>query len=165
LSRYRCELGKRAATSLLWLCCCAANVPADVRVSATAGALTFDHDGAILSTALVCPGFTFDSFGATGPKLSPDNHWALVDVVGPYTPGNVARTHALVQVTTGAIVLAPNFPTYLGIPASLEPLAWASGERSTLAYPGGKFATLREPPLRPIPSVSCARNATSGGGS
>jgi hypothetical protein len=130
-------------------------VPGVVHVSATDRALTFDHDGRVLSTAVICPGFTFDRFGMSGPRLSPDNHWALVDVVGPYTPGNVPRTHALVQVTTGAVVLAPNFPAYLGVPASLEPIAWASGERSTLAYPDGKSATLLEPPRRAIPPLVC----------
>ncbi len=135
--------------------CCGASVPADIRVSVTESTISFAHDGTVLSTAVVCPGLTFDGFGASGPKLSPDNHWALVDVLGPYTPGNVPRTHALVEVTTGAIVLAPNFPAYLGIPSSLEPLAWASGQRATVAYPNGKSATLHDPPLHAIPTERC----------
>ncbi|MBD5633990.1 MAG: hypothetical protein IAI49_05870 [Candidatus Eremiobacteraeota bacterium] len=144
------------ALCVLWIGCCAANVPANVRVSVTDGSLSFDHNGTILSTAVICPGLRFDRFGVSGPQLSPDNHWLLVDVIGPFSPGNVPRTHALVQVATGAVVLAPNFPTYLGVPTSLQPIAWASGQRATLAYPNGKSATLREPPLRPIPAERCS---------
>jgi hypothetical protein len=143
------------ALSITWLCC-AASVPANLHLSVTDRSLTFDHNGAVLSTAVICPGFTFDRFGITGPRLSPDNHWVLIDVIGPYTPGNVPRTHALVEVETGALVLAPNFPTYLGVPTALEPLAWASGRRATLAYQNGKFATIHEPLAKRIPALACA---------
>jgi hypothetical protein len=132
-----------------------ASVPPNVYPSVTDRAITFVHDGTVLSTAVVCPGYAFDQFGSSGPKFSPDNHWVLIDVRGPFTPGNVPRTEALVQVTTGAIVFAPNFPAYLGVPAALQPIAWASGERATLAYPGGRSATLHDPPLHPIPALRC----------
>ncbi len=138
------------------MCSAATSIPANVHLTLTDRALTLVHDGTILSTAIVCPGFTFDQFGATGPRLSPDNHWVLIDVKGPYTPGNVPRTHALIEVASGSIVFAPNFPTYLGIPASYDPIAWASGQRATVAYPNGKSATIHDPPLRPIPAERCA---------
>jgi hypothetical protein len=145
------------ALALLGLGSCAANVPAGVHVSVTKEAVSFDANGVVLSTAVLCPGFAFDQFGAYGPKLSPDNHWALVDVQGPFTPGNVPRTEALVRVVTGELVFAPNFPAYLGVPATLVPISWASGQRATLVYPGGKSATIADPPLRPIPAPHCVR--------
>ena len=152
---------RSVALALAWACCSGAGVPANLHVTLTDRALTFDHDGHVLSTAVVCPGYVFDSFGPTGPQFSPDNHWLLVDVKGPFTPGNVPRTHALVRVATGDIVLAPNFPAYLGIPTSLEPMAWASGRRSTVAYGDGKSATLEEP-HRAIPPQRCSAGASAG---
>lgn len=145
------------AFALLWLGSCAANVPANLHVSVTKEAVSFDANGVVLSTAVLCPGFAFDQFGAYGPKLSPDDHWALVDVQGPFTPGNVPRTEALVRVVTGEIVFAPNFPIYLGVPATLVPISWASGQRATLVYPNGKSATIADPPLRSIPAPQCIR--------
>jgi hypothetical protein len=151
--------------ALVWLACCAAtSVPSNLHLSLTTRALTFDHDGRIVSTAIVCPGYEFDQFGTTGPRFSPDNHWVLVDVKGPFTPGNVPRTHALVEVTSGRIVLAPNFQTYLGIPPSLEPIAWASGQRATVAYPNGKSAPIHDPPLRALPAERCGAGTPASAG-
>ena len=131
-------------------------VPANVRVATTDRTLRFTSGDVTLSTATLCPGFTFDQFGLTGPMFSPDFHWVLVDVLGPFLPGNVARNHALVEVLTGAIVSSPQFPDYLGGPSSLDPDAWASGQRQTLAYKDGRSAVVREPPLRPIPPQRCS---------
>ena len=150
------------ALALVLTCGTAASVPVDVHLSVTDRSITFVHDGTVVSTAIVCPGYAFDEFGTAGPRFSPDNHWVLIDVKGPFTPGNVQRTQALVQVTTGAIVLAPNFPTYLGVPTTLLPIAWASGQRATLAYPNGKSATIVDPPLHPIPSQRCIPGALPG---
>lgn len=153
----------RRAAALAVFACGGASVPADVHVSATPRTLTFDHDGTVFATAVICPGFAFDTFGTAGPKFSPDNHWLLVDVIGPYEPGDVPRTRALVEVPTGRVVLAPNFPEYLGVPTTLQPIAWASGQRATLAYPNGKSATLHEPPLRAIPPERCAATPAAPG--
>ncbi len=147
------------AVGALWLCL-GARVPAGIHPSITDRAVTFDSNGVVLSTAVVCPGYAFDQFGRSGPTLSPDDHWLLVVVKGPFTPGNVPRTSALVQVATGAIVFAPSFPTYLGIPTTLEPVAWASGRRATLAYASGQSATIHDPPLRPIPALRCVAGAS-----
>jgi hypothetical protein len=130
-------------------------LPANLRVSATPRSLTVDHNGTVLSTALVCAGYAFDRFGKTGPTFSPNQHWILIDVLGPYAPGNVPRTHALVQVATGAIVLAPDFPVYLGIPATIEAPAWASGRLATLTDAKGKTFAVPDPPLRAIPGERC----------
>lgn len=150
---------RRVALGAIWMCV-AARVPAGIHPSITDRAVTFDSDGVVLSTAVVCPGYAFDQFGRSGPTFSPDNHWLLVEVKGPFTPGNVPRTAALVQVMTGAIVFAPSFPTYLGVPTTLEPIAWASGRRATLAYAEGKSATIHDPPLHPIPALHCATGTT-----
>ncbi len=109
-----------------------------------------------MSTATICPGYEFVAVGAGGPHLSPDLHWILVDVRGPFTPGNVPLTHALAHVATGAVVLSPDFPRYFGVPATRDRLAWASGERATLRYNDGKTATVKDPPLRPLPVTRCA---------
>jgi hypothetical protein len=69
----------------------------------------------------------------------------------------VPRTEALVRVVTGELVFAPNFPAYLGVPATLVPISWASGQRATLVYPSGKSAPITDPPLRPIPAPQCVR--------
>jgi hypothetical protein len=80
----------------------------------------------------------------------------LVDVLGPFEPGNVARTHALIDVRTGGLVLAPNFPAYVDVPSTLGGLSWASGERATLRYAQeGRSADLHDPPLRPLPITTC----------
>lgn len=135
----------------------AAAVPPNPNVSLTTRALTIlESNGHIISTATLCPGFAFDQFGGTGPRFSPDQHWILVDVLGPYAPGNVGRNHALIHVTSGRLVTSTNFEHYLGVPATLETLAWASGERETLRYHDGKTATLRDPPLRELPEQACA---------
>ncbi len=135
----------------------AVTVPSDVVISATNESLTvLAARGHIISTATVCPGFTFSQLGATGPKLSPNRHWILVDVLGPYEPGNVVRNHVIVQVTTGKFVTSPNFKAYLGVPSSLQPIAWASGERATLRYADGSLATVHDPPIHVIPVARCA---------
>ena len=133
-----------------------AAVPPNPNVTLTSRALTvLETDGHIVSTATLCPGFEFSQFGRTGPQFSPDQHWILVDVLGPYEPGNVGRNHALIHVATGRLVTSANFQKYLGVPATLETLAWASGERETLRYHDGKTASLREPP-RNLPEQRCA---------
>jgi len=128
-------------------------------VSVTDRALLLDSGGMIVSTALLCPGYTFDGFGNGGPRLSPDQHWVLVDVRGPYEPGNVPRTHALVNVRTGALVISSAFAATVGVPNTSDALAWASGERSTLRYADGRTAALRDPPLRPLPVQRCTLTA------
>ena len=134
----------------------AAAVPPNPNVTLTSTAITvLQSDGHIISTATLCPGYQFDQFGRTGPRFSPDQHWILVDVLGPFAPGNVERNHVLVHVTTGRLVTSPNFQRYLGVPATSQTLAWASGERETLRYEDGKTATLRDPP-RELPAQTCA---------
>jgi len=103
----------------------------------------------------VCAGYTFDSFGNGGPQFSPDQHWVLVDVRGPYTPGNVARTHVLVNVRTGHLVFAPNFLRTLGVPNASDALAWVSGERETLRYGSGATHALVDPPKSQLPLERC----------
>ena len=139
-------------------------LPPNPNVTLTSRALTvLETDGHIISTATLCPGFEFSQFGPTGPQFSPDQHWILVDVLGPYQPGNVGRNHVLIHVATGRIVTSANFQTYLGVPATLETLAWASGERQTLRYHDGKTAALREP-SRDLPEQRCAPAAPAARG-
>jgi hypothetical protein len=118
--------------------------------------ITLAVAGSVLSSATLCPEYAFDTLGSGGPTVSPDLHWILVDVRGPFEPANVPVTHAIIEVTTGAIVTAPDFPKYLGVPATRDPLAWASGERATLRYKGDKLATIHDPPLHPLPPFDCA---------
>lgn len=136
-----------------------APLPPNITVSLTARSLTLASDGVVISTALVCPGYAFDSFGNGGPRLSPDQHWVLVDIRGPFAPGNVPRNHALVNVRTGTVIAAPDFPALLDIPAAPDALAWASGERSTLRYASGKTVPLRDPLRRAVPKLRCAAEA------
>lgn len=125
-------------------------------MSVTDRALLLVSGGNIVSTALVCPGYTFDGFGNGGPRFSPDQHWVLVDVLGPYAPGNVARTHALVNVRSGRLVFAPEFARILGVPNLSDALSWASGERATLRYADGKTFALHDPPRVALPLERCA---------
>jgi len=129
--------------------------PPSIHVSVTDRAIVIDDRGHVVSTATICPGFAFDMLGVGGPQFSPDRHWVLVDVRGPFEPGNVPRNHALVRVATGGIVLSSDFPRYLGVPSSLDPVAWASGDRATLRYKDGTTANLKEPPLHPLPAARC----------
>ena len=131
-------------------------LPPDLHVSVTSDSLLVDSDGRVISTARVCPGYQFVTFGASGPKFSPNQHWILVDVRGPFTPGNVERNRALVHVASGALIASPDFPKYAGVPSTLDALAWASGERATLRYANGKTARVAEPPLHPFPAQRCA---------
>ncbi len=134
----------------------AAALPSDPGISLTNNSLTvLEASGRIVSTATVCPGYTFSQLGTTGPKLSPNRHWILVDVLGPYEPGNVGRNHALVQVATGRTVISPNFKAYLGVPGTLQPLSWVSGERAMLRYTDGTTAVVHDPPRHPIPREQC----------
>ena len=132
-------------------------IPSDARIALQSErSLSVAGDGVTLSTTTICPGYAFVQIGPGEPVLSPDLHWVLVDVLGPFEPGNVPRTHALVQVSDGAIVLAPNFPEYFGVPTSLQALAWASGERAVLRYSDGTTERIRDTPLKPIPTLHCA---------
>ncbi|GAC1444343.1 MAG: hypothetical protein NVS3B17_21020 [Vulcanimicrobiaceae bacterium] len=106
-------------------------------MSVTDRALLFDSGGTIVSTAVLCPGYAFVQYGSGGPRFAPDQHWVLVDILGPYAPGNVIRTHVLVDVRTGTLVRATAFRRVLGLPDAPDSLAWASGERQTLRYPDG----------------------------
>jgi len=146
------------AALLAWAACTAEFVPSDVRLSVDSPQrITVVAAGTVLSQANLCPTYQFDTLGPGGPTLSPDLHWILVDVKGPFEPGNVPVTHALIQVTTGALVTAPDFPTYAGVPSSRDPLAWASGLRSTLRYKNESLASLHDPPPRPFPAFDCGR--------
>ncbi len=118
--------------------------------------MTLAAGGTVLSSATVCPGYAFDTLGPGGPRLSPDLHWVLVDVLGPFLPGDVARTHALIAVDSGAIIMSTDFPEYAGAPATASPLTWASGEREVLRYNDGKTVSLRDGPLKPVPPLQCA---------
>jgi hypothetical protein len=149
----RSFLGRALAATLLPFGCLATFVPSDVHVSTSENALSFSSGGRTLSTATLCPGYEFDQFGLTGPTFSPDLHWVLVDVLGPFEPGNVARNHALIEVATGAIVPSSEFPK-LGVRTTLTPIAWASGRRQTLHYDSGADATVRDP-ARPLPRPVC----------
>lgn len=150
--------GVRRALALtgLALGCLGAVAPPSVHASLTDRAIVVDDRGRIVSTATICPGFQFDSLGVGGPAFSPDRHWLLVDIRGPFEPGNVPRNHALVEVASGRIVLSSDFPRYLGVPASMDAVAWASGAREMLRYKDGSTATLTEPPLQPLPATHCA---------
>ena len=123
-----------------------ASLPPNIRISATNRSLVFDSNGTIVSTALLCPGYTFDAFGKGGPRLSPDQHWALVDVRGPYEPGNIARAHVLAYVRSGIIVFSSDFPSAVGIPTPTDGIDWSSGERATLRYRDGRTFALIDPP-------------------
>ncbi len=131
-------------------------VPSNVRLEETPHTLTFTSDGVVLSSATLCPAFAFDTLGVGEPTFSPDLHWVLVDVLGPFEPGNVARTHAIIDVRTGGLVLGPDFPAYVGVKTTTGTVAWASGELATLRdQSDGHTANLRDPPLRPLPITSC----------
>ena len=123
-----------------------ASLPPNIRISATDRSLVFDSNGTIVSTALLCPGYAFEAFGTGGPRLSPDQHWALVDVRGPYEPGNVARNHVLAYVRTGVVIFGSDFPTAVGVPRPADRIDWSSGERATLRYKDGKTYRLVDPP-------------------
>jgi hypothetical protein len=146
---------RRAVAGVLALGLIGALAPPSMHVTMTARAIVVDDAGHVVSTATICPGFAFDALGVGGPQFSPDRHWVLVDVRGPFEPGNVPRNHALVQVTTGAVVLSADFPRYLGVPSSLDPIAWASGDRATLRYKDGSTATIKEPLLHALPATRC----------
>jgi hypothetical protein len=143
------------AATLLFTGALGAFIPSNVRISTSDSELEFSSDGKTIATATLCPGYKFDQFGVTGPTFSPDLHWVLVDVLGPFEPGNVARNHALVEVATGAIVPSSAFPEYLGVRSTPDALQWRSGERQTLHYQSGADATVPEPTLRPVPRPSC----------
>jgi hypothetical protein len=131
-------------------------VPSNVRLEETAHTLTFTSDGNVLSSATLCPAFAFDTLGVGEPTFSPDLHWVLVDVLGPFEPGNVARTHALIDVRTGGLILGPDFPAYVGVKTTSGSVSWASGELATLRdQSNGHTADLRDPPVRPLPIVTC----------
>jgi len=153
--------GRLLAAAAIGLCCTGAQIPSNVRMLTSDRVLTFTTDGRTISAATLCPGYQFDQLGTGGPVFSPDRHWVLVDVLGQFTPGNVARNHALVSVATGGLVLAPDFPRYAGIPMTLDPLTWASGQRATLRYKNGQAKPVRDPPPLPYPLASCppARHA------
>ncbi len=149
------------AALLVWFTSTAAFVPAGVRVSVdTPQRITVAVAGSVLSSATLCPNYAFATLGVGAPTISPDLHWILVDVKGPFEPANVPVTHALIEVTTGAVVIAPDFPTYLGVPSTRDPLAWASGERATLRYKSDKLATIHDPPLHALPPLECAHQPT-----
>jgi hypothetical protein len=146
------------AAIFAWLACTAQFVPSGVRLSLdTPQRITVVVAGAVLSHASLCSNYQFQTLGPGGPTLSPDLHWILVDVKGPYEPGNVPVTHALIQVTTGALVTSPDFPVYAGVPSTRDALAWASGLRSTLRYKNETLAPLKDPPPRPFPPFDCGR--------
>ncbi len=149
---------RRVTALVAWFACTAEFVPAGVRIAVDAPQrITIAVAGSVLSTATVCPNYEFDTLGVGGPTLSPDLHWILIDVRGPFEPADVPVTHALIQVTTGALVTAPDFPAYVGVPSTRGALAWASGERATLRYGDGKLATVKDPPLRALPALDCSR--------
>jgi len=144
------------ALALVWICCSAAYVPADTRVATlTPHEMVILGDGRVLSTMTLCPSFAFATLGPGSPRLSPDRHYLLVDILGPFEPADVGRTHAIVDVLSGGVVLSQLFPEYFGVPGSLEPLAWASGERAVLRYQNGTTARLHEPPLKALPRNPC----------
>ena len=152
---------RRVAVALAWTVLGAAFVPSDAHLSITDRAITVDSAGRVLSTATLCPGFAFDAIGNGGPHFSPDLHWVLVDIRGPFTPGNVPRNHALVDVATGGIATSGMFATYLGVPSTLRPLGWVSGERATLRYADGTTHAVHDPPLRPMPAAPCTSATTA----
>ena len=90
-----------------------------------------------------------------GPKFSPDQHWVLVDVLGPFEPGNVARNHAIVDVRTGRFITSADFPHFLGVPSTSQPVSWASGQLATLRYSDGTTVALRDPALHAFPFSRC----------
>jgi hypothetical protein len=140
----------------LWLCCTAVSIPPDLHMAESNGRLTFSSNNGVLSTTAVCPGYRFDQLDTGGPTFSPDFHWVLVDVLGPFEPGNVPRNHALIYVASGRMILAPQFPYYVGVPATTDTLSWASGRRAALRYTNGKSVTVHDPPLHPLPPERCA---------
>jgi hypothetical protein len=79
----------------------------------------------------------------------------LVDVLGPFEPGNVLRDHAVIDVRSGRFVVSRDFKKYLGVPGTLLPVAWASGLRATLRYQDGTTANLHDPPLQDFPQAPC----------
>ena len=141
---------------MAWLALAAAPLPPNPALTLTNTALSVvDGTGHIISTATLCTGFEFVQLGVAGPKLSPDQHWVLVDVLGPFEPGNVQRNHAIVDVRSGRFVVSSDFKKYLGVPGTLLPIAWASGQRATLRYEDGALATLHDPPLQGFPQTPC----------
>jgi len=149
---------RRLAALLVWLACSAQFVPSDVRLSIDSPRrITVATAGSVISSVTLCPDYQFATLGAGEPTLSPDLHWILVDVKGPYEPASVPVTHALIQVTTGAIVTSPDFPAYAGVPSTLDPITWASGLRSTLRYKNETLAAVKDPPPRHFPPLACAR--------
>ncbi len=148
------------ALATAWLALAAAPLPPNPNLTLTNTALSvIDNSGHIISTATLCPGFEFAQLGAAGPKLSPDQHWVLVDVLGPFEPGNVQRNHAIVDVRNGRFVVSSDFKKFLGVPGTLLPLGWASGLRATLRYADGTTASLHDPPLQGFPQAPCAQRA------
>jgi hypothetical protein len=143
-----------------WLTLGAAPLPPNPNLSLTNSAISvIDRTGHIISTATLCPGYEFVQLGVAGPKFSPDQHWVLVDVLGPFEPGNVARNHAIVDVHSGRFVVSADFPHFLGVPSTSLPVSWASGELATLRYSDGKTASLRDPALHAFPNLRCAVTA------
>jgi hypothetical protein len=142
--------------AIAWFLLGVSPLPPNPNLTLTNTAISvIDSSGHIISTATLCPGYEFAQLGAAGPKFSPDQHWVLVDVLGPFEPGNVQRNHAIVDVHSGRFVVSPDFPKYLGVPGTLLPLAWASGLRATLRYQDGKTANVHDPPLQAFPQSPC----------
>lgn len=125
-------------------------------MSVTDHSLLFVSRGAIVSTAVLCSQFSFVTYGPTGPTFSPDQHWVLVDVLGPKAPGAIVATHALVEVRSGRIVFADDFARVLGIVNPPGTLAWASGRRQTLRYGDDKTVSLPERDGKALPIKRCA---------
>ena len=150
-----------AALAAAWLALGAAPLPPNPNLSLTDSALSvIDGVGHIISTATLCPGYEFVQLGVAGPKLSPNQHWVLVDVLGPFEPGNVARNHVIVDVHTGRFVTSADFPHFLGVPSTSLPVSWASGQLATLRYSDGKTVALRDPALRAFPDPRCETATT-----
>jgi hypothetical protein len=141
---------------LAWLTLGAAPLPPNPNLSLTNSAISvIDGMGHIISTATLCPGYEFVQLGVAGPKFSPNQHWVLVDVLGPFEPGNVARNHAIVDVRSGRFIVSADFAHFLGVPGTSLPVAWASGELATLRYSDGHTAPLRDPALHAFPTPHC----------
>lgn len=137
-------------------------LPPDLVVTLTNDSMTvLDANGRILSTALACPGYEFAQFGASGPKFSPDQHWILVDILGPLDPGNVGRNHAIVDVRTGGYVVGSDFPRALGVAATTKPVSWASGRFAALRYDDGTVSAPIDPGGRRLPVRRCDAPARS----
>lgn len=132
-------------------------LPANLGVTSTNDSIVVvASDGRIISTTVACAGFRFAQFGEAGPKFSPDQHWILVDLLGPLEPGNVPRVHAIVDVRHGGFVIDRDFTRYLGIAASPKALSWASGRRAAIRYDDGSAAEIEQRRVRPFPAERCA---------